>query len=70
MIRATQGNSANLGVDADALPIDEDVLYVAHGTSLQAARAIVVGGLNRGERLHVHFHERTPNGQLLEDIYQ
>ena len=28
MIRATQGHSSNLGVDADALPVDEDELVV------------------------------------------
>ena len=68
MIRATQGNSANLGVDEDALPIDEEVLYVAHGTSLKAARSIVLEGIDPGERLHVHFRECTPNGHLLDDI--
>ena len=65
MIRATQGHSASLGVDADALPIDENVLYVAHGTSLEAARTIVLDGLNRREGSHVHFHERTPNSNYL-----
>ena len=68
MVRATQGHSANLGVNADALPIDEDVLYVTHGKSLQAELAIVLGGLNRGERLRVHFHERALNGHLVGDI--
>ena len=52
MIRATQGHSVSLGVDADALPIDEDVLYVAHGTSLEAARIIVREGLDRCARAY------------------
>ena len=65
MIRATQGHSAESGVAEDASPVDEEVLYAAHDTSMEAARAIVVYGLNRFGRLHVHFHACDVAGRLL-----
>ena len=54
-IRAAQGRSLGIGVDSDVLPLANDVTYVAHGTSLRAAQNIAVHGLNRGDRVHMHF---------------
>ena len=64
LIRATQCHSPELGVAADELPVDEEVLYVAHGTSMEDARDIVANGLSRRERLHVHFHACDVAGRL------
>ena len=66
MIRATQCHSENSGVVDDIFPIDEEVLYAAHGTSLDAAMAIVLNGLGRFERIHVHFHKCTVAGHVLD----
>ena len=66
MIQATQGHSRELGVSEDALPVDEEVLYVAHETSMEASGDIVVNGLSRCGRLRVHFRARDSSGELRE----
>ena len=54
-ISASQGHSLGIGADPDVLPSSNDVSYVAHGTSSNAARRIAEHGLNRGDRVHMHF---------------
>ena len=66
LLRSTHGHSRELGVEEDALPVDEEVLYVAHGTSMEDARDIVVNGLNRCARLHIHFHPCDVAGKLAD----
>ena len=63
MVRASQGRSSSSGVAADVLPIDEEVLYFEHGTSFEAAYAIVMYGIYRSERLLIHFHAIDVSGQ-------
>ena len=67
-IRATQGHSLNSGVDDDVLPIAEDVYYVGHATTREAADKIVLTGLNRQQRNHVHFYECNRYGHLLSGM--
>ena len=41
----------------DVLPVVEDIYYVGHATTRAAADRILTSGLNRQQRLHVHFYE-------------
>ena len=66
LLRATQCHSRELGVSQDAQPVDEAVLYVAHGTSMEAARDIAANGLSRCEGLRIHFHPCDVAGRLAD----
>ena len=63
-IRASQGHSLGSGVDDDALPIVEDVYYLGHAATRSAADHISATGLNRQQKLHVHFYECNRYGHL------
>ena len=54
-IRTSQGHSKNAGVSSDYLPIVDSPGLLAHGTSLSNAESICKEGLNRGDRLQIHF---------------
>ena len=63
-IRDAQGHSLGSGVGADVLPIVEDVYYHGHATTRSAVEQILATGLNRQQRLHVHFYECNRYGHL------
>ena len=61
-IRAAQGRSLGIGVGPDVLPLASDVTYVVHGTSIAAAKSIAQHGLNRADRVHIHFSPCNRDG--------
>ena len=63
-IRESQGHPLRCGVDADVLPPAEDVCYVVHGASLNAAKNISRVGLSRGDRVRIHFYACNRNGNI------
>ena len=50
-IRASQGRSYKSGVAEDGLPIDDESIYMAHGSSYEACRAAVMYGLDSFPRV-------------------
>ena len=62
-IRASHGQSASGGVSDDFLPVAEDLVTAAHGTSLVAARSIAQSGISKSGGLHVHFYEGDLEGR-------
>ena len=65
-IRCAQGHSAGGGARADCLPVETDVQYLVHGTSLEAAHQIAQNGLSRCRRMHIHFYERDRKWNVLD----
>ena len=63
-IRTSKGHSRNAGVTSDYLPVVNSPGLLAHGASLSNAEIICKEGLNRGDRLHIHFG-RIINGRPL-----
>ena len=61
-IRCTQGRSAGSVVRPDAMPVETNIKYLIHGTSLQAARQLVKEGLSKCSRSHIHFYECDRRG--------
>ena len=64
-IRAAHGHSLNTGVDSDVLPLAADFCYLGHAESRIAADRILAHGLNRQDRLRMHFCQRNRYGRLM-----
>ena len=64
-VRCSQGHSVGSGVRPDCLPVEENLEYVSHGGSLEAAKQITQTGLSRCQRLRVHFYERGRKGDAI-----
>ena len=56
-IRTSQGHSRNAGVTSEYLNEVHRPGLLSHGTSWANSREIARYGLNRGDRLHIHFGE-------------
>ena len=64
-VRCAQGHSVGIGVSPDCMPKVTNIEFAAHGTRLEAATRIVVTGLPRRSRLHIHFYECDRKGNIL-----